>query len=93
MRGVFVGKRGTGEGEFRDITGIAADSFGTTLVVDSRNHRIQLYNKSTLLGVMQVLFLDELVYFISIITILHFNLSHYRDSNMCNNPYSHLRWK
>ena len=59
----FVGKRGTGEGEFRDITGIAADSFGTTLVVDSRNHRIQLYNKSTLLGVMQVLFLDELVFF------------------------------
>ena len=43
-----------GEGEFRDITGIAADSDGTTLVLDSRNHRIQLYNKSTLLGVMQV---------------------------------------
>ena len=38
----MFGSRGTRGREFRDPTGIVVDDVGTMMVVDSRNHRLQL---------------------------------------------------
>merc|ERR1712129_44932 len=38
----LFGSRGNKGGEFRDPAGLAVDDFGTMMVVDSRNHRLQL---------------------------------------------------
>ena len=40
----MLGGRGKGPGEFRDPTGIEVDDAGNMVVVDSRNHRIQVIN-------------------------------------------------
>ena len=41
----MFGGRGKGIGEFRDPTGIEVDDAGNMVVVDSRNHRLQIINK------------------------------------------------
>ena len=38
----LLGRRGNNGGEFRDPVGLVVDDYGTMLVVDSRNHRLQL---------------------------------------------------
>merc|ERR1740137_93525 len=38
----LLGSRGNKGGEFRDPAGLVVDEFGTMMVVDSRNHRLQL---------------------------------------------------
>ena len=40
----MFGGRGKGPGEFRDPTGIEVDDSGNMVVVDSRNHRLQVFN-------------------------------------------------
>ena len=40
----MFGGRGKGIGEFRDPTGIEVDDAGNMVVVDSRNHRLQIIN-------------------------------------------------
>ena len=40
----MFGGRGKGSGEFRDPTGIEVDGAGNMVVVDSRNHRLQVFN-------------------------------------------------
>ena len=40
----MFGGRGKGPGEFRDPTGIDVDDSGNMVVVDSRNHRLQIFN-------------------------------------------------
>ena len=40
----MFGGRGKGSGEFRDPTGIEVDGAGNMVVVDSRNHRLQVIN-------------------------------------------------
>ena len=40
----MFGGRGKGPGEFRDPTGIEVDDSGNMVVVDSRNHRLQVIN-------------------------------------------------
>ena len=42
---VMFGKRGKDKLEFRDPSGIAVDDMGNMLVVDSRNHRLQLVSE------------------------------------------------
>ena len=39
------GSRGTSGGEFRDPAGLVVDASGTMMVVDSRNHRLQLIDR------------------------------------------------
>ena len=40
----MFGGRGKGPGKFRDPTGIEVDDSGNMVVVDSRNHRLQVFN-------------------------------------------------
>ena len=40
----MFGGRGKSSGEFRDPTGIEVDGAGNMVVVDSRNHRLQVIN-------------------------------------------------
>ena len=42
---VMYGRRGRNKLEFRDPSGIAVDDVGNMLVVDSRNHRLQLVSE------------------------------------------------
>merc|ERR1712096_567845 len=41
----MFGSRGNKGGEFRDPAGLVVDDIGTMMVVDSRNHRLQLFDK------------------------------------------------
>ena len=40
----MFGSRGKSPGQFRDPTGIEIDNAGNMVVVDSRNHRLQVFN-------------------------------------------------
>ena len=40
----MFGGRGKGPGQFRDPMGIEVDGSGNMVVVDSRNHRLQVFN-------------------------------------------------
>merc|ERR1712096_537339 len=42
----MFGSRGNKGGEFRDPAGLVVDDIGTMMVVDSRNHRLQLFDKA-----------------------------------------------
>ena len=51
----LFGSRGNKEGEFRDPSGLLVDDFGTMVVVDSRNHRLQLFDSDmTFAGMVEV---------------------------------------
>ena len=41
---IKIGKRGKSPSEFRDPTGILVDDVGNMIIVDSRNHRLQIIN-------------------------------------------------
>ena len=41
----IFGSTGTGPGMFKDPAGITSDSQGTMIVADSRNHRLQIFDK------------------------------------------------
>ena len=52
----LFGRRGHNGGEFRDPSGIVVDDDGTMIVVDSRNHRIQLIDdKLWFAGLVEVI--------------------------------------
>ena len=40
-----VGETGTGVEQFKDPAGIVVDHFGNFIVADSRNHRLQIYDR------------------------------------------------
>ena len=40
-----VGTSGSAQGQFNDPAGVATDEAGNLIVADSRNHRIQIFNK------------------------------------------------
>jgi hypothetical protein len=42
----LFGRRGNQGGEFRDPMGLVVDDVGTMMVVDSRNHRLQLIDRN-----------------------------------------------
>ena len=51
----MFGSRGNKEGEFRDPAGLVVDDMGTMMVVDSRNHRLQLVeNELAFVGLVKV---------------------------------------
>ena len=51
----MFGRRGNNGGEFRDPAGIVVDDDGTMIVVDSRNHRLQLIDdKLRFAGMVEV---------------------------------------
>ena len=39
------GRTGVKNGEFRDPAGLVVDQLGNMIVADSRNHRLQVFNK------------------------------------------------
>ena len=39
------GRTGVKNGEFRDPAGLVVDQLGNIIVADSRNHRLQVFNK------------------------------------------------
>ena len=41
---IKIGQRGKSPAEFRDPTGVLVDDVGNMIVVDSRNHRLQIFN-------------------------------------------------
>ena len=53
----LFGSRGNKGGEFRDPAGLVVDDIGTMMVVDSRNHRLQLINSDlSFAGLVKVKF-------------------------------------
>ena len=42
---IKIGQRGKSLTEFRDPTGVLVDDVGNMIVVDSRHHRLQIFNR------------------------------------------------
>ena len=52
--GFKIGQRGKGPGKFRDPTGILVDDVGNMIIVDCRNHRLQIiYGEHSCIGFLK----------------------------------------
>ena len=66
----LFGSRGNKGGEFRDPAGLVVDDIGTMMVVDSRNHRLQLIDSDlNFAGVVKVKFLEHILITIEIFSL------------------------